>query len=327
MGTVLHHLWLSSSIGESSVSVPFSMGTVLHQSSHHGRAHRLATFQSPSRWGRCCITALLRCGICANACFSPLLDGDGVASRTPWRFRAASSCFSPLLDGDGVASSTSSRRSSYMRAVSVPFSMGTVLHRLLYWPPVGGLACFSPLLDGDGVASMTVAPCLFHTGSFSPLLDGDGVASCASRHDASGETLVSVPFSMGTVLHHARDRQDRLRRASFSPLLDGDGVASRGAGRHSNRAFHVSVPFSMGTVLHRILPLYIDRALRFQSPSRWGRCCIEWLPCHQRASLVVSVPFSMGTVLHRRAVKNGASQIGQVSVPFSMGTVLHRHQQ
>jgi len=36
--------------------------------------------------------------------------------------------------------------------------------------------------------------------SFSPLLDGDGVASILQRLSLIGETLVSVPFSMGTVL-------------------------------------------------------------------------------------------------------------------------------
>src|SRR5579862_2029134 len=36
---------------------------------------------------------------------------------------------------------------------------------------------------------------------------------------------VSVPFSMGTVLHHARQLATATRLRCFSPLLDGDGVA------------------------------------------------------------------------------------------------------
>ena len=112
--------------------------------------------------------------------FSPLLDGDGVAfGRTapvPWRWMT---CFSPLLDGDGVASvSNGDLSGGYDDFVSVPFSMGTVLHSLgrKNWIPVAH--------------------------SFSPLLDGDGVASCQHR------------------------RQHRDLRFRFSPLLDGDGVAS-----------------------------------------------------------------------------------------------------
>ena len=63
--------------------------------------------------------------------------------------------FSPLLDGDGVASSPRPLWKGLFLTVSVPFSMGTVLH------PFGGADSlmvnlrFSPLLDGDGVASRT----------------------------------------------------------------------------------------------------------------------------------------------------------------------------
>ena len=37
--------------------------------------------------------------------------------------------FSPLLDGDGVASSTATSAMLCIELVSVPFSMGTVLHQ------------------------------------------------------------------------------------------------------------------------------------------------------------------------------------------------------
>ena len=194
------------------------------------RCPDVVTFQSPSRWGRCCIDADRQPGTDRVACFSPLLDGDGVASyrrsvaTVPPRFS-----FSPLLDGDGVASVSS----------GVDGQCRT--------------SRFSPLLDGDGVASRRhwrgSSRC---TRCFSPLLDGDGLASagrCRTRHSAacmfqspsrwgwcciwasagavaSVSIAVSVPFSMGTVLH----RRD-LNRTSAS-------------------TFHVSVPFSMGTVLH-----------------------------------------------------------------------------
>src|SRR5216683_8118973 len=55
---------------------------------------RLA-FQSPSRWGRCCFrcaTALLGARL---GCFSPLLDGDGVASVRAATVQRISIGFSP----------------------------------------------------------------------------------------------------------------------------------------------------------------------------------------------------------------------------------------
>ncbi len=62
---------------------------------------------------------------------------------------------------------------------------------------------------------------------FSPLLDGDGVASLAQGHEVLERGAVSVPFSMGTVLHQLERNRHNHRYACFSPLLDGDGVASR----------------------------------------------------------------------------------------------------
>ena len=85
--------------------------------------------------------------------------------------------FSPLLDGDGVASSQITSVTAGQITVSVPFSMGTVLHlekRVDTWHVDFS---FSPLLDGDGVASALVELLDECPGSFSPLLDGDGVAS------------------------------------------------------------------------------------------------------------------------------------------------------
>ena len=37
-------------------------------------------FQSPSRWGRCCFMWATRIAMAIEIRFSPLLDGDGVAS-------------------------------------------------------------------------------------------------------------------------------------------------------------------------------------------------------------------------------------------------------
>ena len=155
------------------------MGTVLH--------HILAilrpppvVFQSPSRWGRCCIATIMASHYSDLLRFSPLLDGDGVASH---RLRSDS-------------------RASY--GVSVPFSMGTVLH---------------PLRSAIRIERPVIR--------FSPLLDGDGVASRRSDGDRLSVIPVSVPFSMGTVLHQGVGASMPQVVSGFSPLLDGDGVASR----------------------------------------------------------------------------------------------------
>src|SRR5579863_1102516 len=149
--------------------------------------------------------------------------------------------------------------------------MGTVLHPGAPRRRRRAYLRFSPLLDGDGVASPYRSAALeLSTNRFSPLLDGDGVASRRPARTRSPDNSVSVPFSMGTVLHLSY----RVIQRSLDIL--------------------VSVPFSMGTVLH----LVHGRAGRasgssFQSPSRWGRCCIA---CRIRRPICpcsVSVPFSM----------------------------------
>jgi len=159
-------------------------------------------FQSPSRWGRCCIT--------------PPYPGPPYSAP----------CFSPLLDGDGVASLPAPRSAPRASMVSVPFSMGTVLHRLQH-------------------------PCGHRRSDWfqSPSRWGRCCIGCID-HLAVHHWHVSVPFSMGTVLH--------------------PGLAMR-----RRRRIGVSVPFSMGTVLHPRCPsAYSPGDTSFQSPSRWGRCCI-----------------------------------------------------
>ena len=111
--------------------------------------------------------------------FSPLLDGDGVASvggtasqdvapllrfsppsrwglrciqTNPVELHTSDFRFSPLLDGDGVASAAGGLPYENVRiSVSVPFSMGKHLLMMLI-PRHAVIAGFSPLLDGDGIA-------------------------------------------------------------------------------------------------------------------------------------------------------------------------------
>ena len=220
MGTVLlqsHSYQITAA--EIHVSVPFSMGTVL--------LRKQAAISAPNANG-----------------FSPLLDGDGVASAALGAELLRAWCgFSPLLDGDGVASSSMDRSRR-----SCP--------------------CFSPLLDGDGVASGSRIAGGFLTFWFqSPSRWG----RCCFTTLAPPWKLavrVSVPFSMGTVLLRFRN------------------VTGAVAGRI------VSVPFSMGTVLllaagaagaaangDGVASLNTGNRYRtesrFQSPSRWGRCCFR----------------------------------------------------
>ena len=227
MGTVLHH-------GDWRVPMPAGLG-----------------FQSPSRWGRCCISARDVLALGAHRCFSPLLDGDGVASSdASVRDRGIRHGFqSPSRWGRCCIDRAVTCRASLVQ-VSVPFSMGTVLHRRGARSSAADCTRFSPLLDGDGVASAKSAVAFADGACFSPLLDGDGVASTLSTHAEALDSSVSVPFSMGTVLHPCS-----------------------ASGCHA--WYYVSVPFSMGTVLH--LARRADGcavAVMFQSPSRWGRCCI-----------------------------------------------------
>ncbi len=107
---------------------------------------------------------------------------------------------------------------------------------------------------------------------------------------------------MGTVLHPPLLAIRTRIRLSFSPLLDGDGVASNAvlllflllfllfqSPSRWGRCCILS-RFSFGMV-----------TMKFQSPSRWGRCCIVIIEEAVAKMKAVSVPFSMGTVLHLRA--------------------------
>ena len=242
------------------ISVPFSSGMVLHlpstwrsqSPSRRGwSCMRLPSFQSPSRRGWSCISAD-RCranGITSN--FSPLLVGDGLASRGSTRqpngdciisvpfssgmvlhprrqstdAPGALRCFSPLLVGDGLASVQATVRSPDLTDFS-PLLVGDGLasqHRRI----AAAAPDFSPLLVGDGLASRAW-PLMNDTSHFSPLLVGDGLASLASRISVDQQPAlyfsISVPFSSGMVLH--LQIVATLTSFRFSPLLDGDGLAS-----------------------------------------------------------------------------------------------------
>ena len=148
---------------------------------------------------------------------------------------------------------------------------------------------------------------------------------------------------MGTVLHLIGGDGRISGSTCFSPLLDGDGVASQKIGLLLARE-KVSVPFSMGTVLHRKSSPSAQTGSGFQSPSRWGRCCISqspedtstadcwfqspsrWGRCciraactHPPVGIIVSVPFSMGTVLHPCGHRGPGSQAVRFQSPSRWG--------
>src|ERR1700733_6651832 len=90
--------------------------------------------------------------------FSPLLDGDGVASPGPQDNPLVSFLFqSPSRWGRCCILQIWMEERGRPRMVSVPFSMGTVLHRPSKPDRPAVLKSFSPLLDGDGVASFAAA--------------------------------------------------------------------------------------------------------------------------------------------------------------------------
>ncbi len=135
-------------------------------------------------------------------CFSPLLDGDGVASYKYGMYEYGTLSFSPLLDGDGVASLQVNRLSLIRCLFQSPSRWGRCCIADKRPREVRKGLCFSPLLDGDGVASARSLRMKATSSGFSPLLDGDGVASIHKP------VFAGRPF------------------LGFSPLLDGDGVAS-----------------------------------------------------------------------------------------------------
>ena len=130
MGTVLHQTWRANHWDSDAVSVPFSMGTVLHHRLAWDYSQAVVAFQSPSRWGRCCIGILHHI---ADWCLSVSVPFS----------------MGTVLHLDFFALGTRVAR------VSVPFSMGTVLHRRAAHCLAATFASFSPLLDGDGVASIS----------------------------------------------------------------------------------------------------------------------------------------------------------------------------
>src|ERR1035441_3687767 len=103
---------------------------------------------------------------------------------------------------------------------------------------------------------------------------------------------------MGTVLHPGTQQTGNLNISGFSPLLDGDGVASVTLGSTVTLKSSFSPLLDGDGVASRHTADGEPEYLRFQSPSRWGRCCIHAAIQIPRIEAGVSVPFSMGTVLH-----------------------------
>ena len=216
MGTVLHPERWDSMACSFCVSVPFSMGTVLHLVKITTRLARSvemsSTFQSPSRWGRCCISVKHRIAPPAHLTTVP--------------------CFSPL-----------SRWGRCWVSFAVRVKVST------------SVLSFSPLLDGDGVASIEDPSYYASIYRFSPLLDGDGVAS--SRLSASRSALIwfQSPSRWGRCCIGNRNRSGSADSAFQSPSRWGRCCIG-------NLGWMPSLPISRS----------------FQSPSRWGRCCIKTAP-------------------------------------------------
>ncbi len=117
---------------------------------HPGEGER--QFQSPSRWGRCCIFTI-RSAARAITCFSPLLDGDGVASSNRGDGLAGEIRFqSPSRWGRCCIISTTDTAEKTL-AFQSPSRWGRCCIVAVQCVRRDLIAGFSPLLDGDGVAS------------------------------------------------------------------------------------------------------------------------------------------------------------------------------
>ena len=166
-------------------------------------------FQSPSRWGRCCI-------ICATGndhsrspclCFSPLLDGDGLASAVTRSLSLAVTLFqSPSRWGWSCIQLRSHRWKRVPVGVSVPFSMGMVLH-------LGVL----PLYPFDRFLKVFQSP-----SRWGMVLHA--IIEIERRLTNIRCVLFSVPFSMGDGVackSACIGVKRRRNHSGFSPLLDG----------------------------------------------------------------------------------------------------------
>ena len=323
MGTVLLRPPLRSHFGSLSVSVPFSMGTVLLRSFVMAHAPTFCV-SVPFSMGTVLLLRVAPTPEEPFACFSPLLDGDGVASgrqcckqerRTPFQSpsRWGRCCFSVKIVGAIAAP-----------GVSVPFSMGTVLLPRIpldlshgpypfQSPSRWGRCCFliiiqvapgfrgfqSPSRWGRccfGENQMRSRPA-FSRPFQSPSRWGRCCFAAARprwrsrRHSFQSpsrwgrccfegqdiESLrggrVSVPFSMGTVLLLTSAAGRSSARLRFSPLLDGDGVASPRRTWHGLRLRRFQSPSRWGRCCFDAREACDVRFTQFQSPSRWGRCC------------------------------------------------------
>jgi len=68
-------------------------------------------------------------------------------------------------------------------------------------------------------------------------------------------------------------RAANLSCVCFSPLLDGDGVASHPSSQRVRRNLRFQSPSRRGRCCFEKWQAEQLRALTFQSPSRRGRCC------------------------------------------------------
>ncbi len=349
MGTVLHLRWRGRRIVLFPVSVPFSMGTVLHHSALPRTPWWALCVSVPFSMGTVLHLEVMPDHVHLFLSFSPLLDGDGVASAKSRPSTQPSARFQSPSRWGRCCIFTTLILCRAANIVSVPFSMGTVLHHMdVLWYEHKFCFVSVPFSMGTVLHLVTSEGNLINQIVFqSPSRWG----RCCILLFAGVLfliVLVSVPFSMGTVLHLRKVLQIDANRGVSVPFSMGTVLHQVQTSNDGGNNKWVSVPFSMGTVLHLSANQLVAtaRPSEFQSPSRWGRCCIirwnvgcrsgwlfqspsRWGRCciwfHALRTtflVLVSVPFSMGTVLHHK-VREFWLWVSTVSVPFSMGTVLH----
>ena len=136
--------------------------------------------------------------------------------------------FSPLLNGDQVATGKAKGGKWGEGGFQSPSQRGSGCDVSQFSQLTAEDMAFSPLLNGDQVATLAVRRFLTSVPvTFSPLLNGDQVATPGRLLPGWLLPGLSVPFSTGIRLRRLHYPRCSSVQVAFSPLLNGDQVATR----------------------------------------------------------------------------------------------------
>ena len=115
-------------------------------------------FQSPSRWGWSCIHRRSVMSAVSPNVSVPFSKGMVLHPVGILAARLDRACFSPLLDGDGLASDVISRDPDALHEFQSPSRWGWSCIAEMSPAVPSDVGSFSPLLEGDGLASISAIP-------------------------------------------------------------------------------------------------------------------------------------------------------------------------